>query len=59
MEIGAIVGTLINIGVGKIKVEDLHTIIQSKNRCNAGFSVPAKGLYLTEVAYPDTIKLNG
>ena len=54
----AIVGTLINIGVGKIKVEDLHTIIQSKNRCNAGFSVPAKGLYLTEVAYPDTIKLN-
>lgn len=54
----AIVGTLINVGVGKIEVEDLHTIIASKNRSNAGFSVPAKGLYLTEVAYPDTIKLN-
>ncbi|QCE41998.1 tRNA pseudouridine(38-40) synthase TruA [Psychroserpens sp. NJDZ02] len=54
----AIVGTLINIGVGKIEVADLHTIIKSKNRSNAGFSVPAQGLYLTEVAYPDTIKLN-
>ena len=54
----AIVGTLINIGVGKMEVADLHTIIKSKNRSNAGFSVPAQGLYLTEVAYPDTIKLN-
>jgi len=48
----AIVGTLINIGIGKIEVEELHTIIQSKNRSNAGFSVPAHALYLTEVAYP-------
>ncbi|AUC77400.1 tRNA pseudouridine(38-40) synthase TruA [Olleya sp. Bg11-27] len=54
----AIVGTLINIGVGKMEVDELHTIIKSKNRSNAGFSVPAQGLYLTEVAYPDTIKLN-
>ncbi|GAB1857388.1 tRNA pseudouridine(38-40) synthase TruA [Flavobacteriaceae bacterium MHTCC 0001] len=53
----AIVGTMINIGLGKIKVEDLHTIIQSKNRGEAGYSVPAHGLYLTEVAYPETIKL--
>ncbi len=53
----AIVGTMINIGLGKMSVEDLHTIIQSKNRSEAGYSVPAHGLYLTEVVYPETIKL--
>lgn len=53
----AIVGTLINIGIGKLDIADLHSIIKSKNRSEAGFSVPAHGLYLTEVAYPDTIKL--
>ncbi|WP_203258434.1 tRNA pseudouridine(38-40) synthase TruA [Hyunsoonleella ulvae] len=53
----AIVGTMINIGLGKIAVEDLHTIIKSKNRSEAGYSVPAHGLYLTEVVYPETIKL--
>lgn len=54
----AIVGTMINIGLGKMDVEDLHTIIKSKNRSEAGFSVPAHGLYLTEVAYPNDIKIN-
>lgn len=53
----AIVGTMINIGLGKIEVNDLHTIIQSKNRSEAGYSVPAHGLYLTEVVYPETITL--
>lgn len=53
----AIVGTLINVGLGKLEVEDLHTIINSKNRSEAGFSVPAHGLYLIEVAYPENIKL--
>lgn len=53
----AIVGTMIEIGSGKLKVEDLHTIIQSKNRSEAGFSVPAKGLFLTHIEYPKTIKL--
>ena len=54
----AIVGTLLNIGLGKLEVEDLHSIIASKSRSEAGFSVPAHGLYLTEVTYPETIKLN-
>ncbi|GAA3599655.1 tRNA pseudouridine(38-40) synthase TruA [Flavivirga amylovorans] len=54
----AIVGTMINIGLGKINVEDLHTIIKSKNRSEAGFSVPAHGLYLTEVEYPNDIKIH-
>jgi tRNA pseudouridine38-40 synthase len=53
----AIVGTLINVGLGKLKVEDMHSIIKSKNRSDAGFSVPAHGLYLIKVAYPETIKL--
>lgn len=54
----AIVGTLINIGIGKLDVKDMHAIIKSKSRAEAGYSVPAHGLYLIEVAYPDTIKLN-
>lgn len=48
----AIVGTLLEIGLGKIDVDDLHTIIKSKNRNMAGTSVPAEGLYLTRVEYP-------
>jgi tRNA pseudouridine38-40 synthase len=48
----AIVGTLINIGLEKITLDDFREIIESKNRNNAGFSVPAHGLYLTEIKYP-------
>jgi len=48
----AIVGTLINIGQYKITIEDLRSIIESKNRCSAGESVPAKGLFLTHIEYP-------
>ncbi|UKM64550.1 tRNA pseudouridine(38-40) synthase TruA [Flavobacteriaceae bacterium GSB9] len=53
----AIVGTMVNIGLGKIEVDDLHHIIQSKNRSEAGFSVPAHALYLTKIEYPEDIKL--
>ncbi len=52
----AIVGTMINIGLGKLEPDALHQIITSKDRSNAGFSVPAHGLYLVEIAYPNTIK---
>lgn len=48
----AIVGTMLNVGLGKIAVNDVHEIIKSKKRSNAGFSVPAHGLYLTNVTYP-------
>ncbi len=48
----AIVGTMINIGQGKIEPEHLRTIIESKNRSQAGFSAPAHGLYLTQILYP-------
>ena len=48
----AIVGTLINVGLGKISIADFSKIIQSRDRSEAGFSVPAHGLYLTKVIYP-------
>ncbi len=48
----AIVGTLIDYGIGKIKEDDLRAIILQKNRSLAGTSVPANGLYLTKIIYP-------
>ena len=48
----AIVGTLIRVGKHEIAVEAIVDIINSKNRSNAGQSVPACGLYLVKVAYP-------
>ncbi|NRA93563.1 MAG: tRNA pseudouridine(38-40) synthase TruA [Psychroserpens sp.] len=52
----AVVGTMINIGLGKLSVQALHDIIKSKDRGEAGFSVPARGLYLTKVEYPEGIR---
>lgn len=48
----AIVGTLIQVGKGIYPPQELHEIIRSKKRSNAGASVPACGLYLTDVRYP-------
>ncbi|MCL9808412.1 tRNA pseudouridine(38-40) synthase TruA [Flavobacterium luminosum] len=48
----AIVGTLVNIGLHKITKEDFIKIIESKDRKQAGFSVPAQGLFLTNITYP-------
>jgi len=53
----AIVGTLLEIGSGKLEVEDMDRIITSEDRGEAGYSVPAKGLYLTEVMYPESVRL--
>jgi tRNA pseudouridine38-40 synthase len=47
----AIVGTLIMVGKKEIEPEAVRQIIESKNRSNAGMSVPACGLYLTQVLY--------
>lgn len=47
----AIVGTLMDVGLEKISIEDFRKIIESKNRSNAGLSVPAKGLFLTNINY--------
>ncbi|MDH7444718.1 tRNA pseudouridine(38-40) synthase TruA [Aquimarina sp. 2201CG14-23] len=53
----AIVGTLLEIGEHKLNLNDLIDIIHSEDRSKAGYSVPAHGLYLTEVQYPKTIYL--
>lgn len=53
----AIVGTLLEIGQGKIEVQAMHRILESRNRSEAGASVPAHGLFLTKVEYPDELFL--
>ena len=51
----AIVGTLLEVGQGKMSIEDFRNIIESKDRTRAGVSVKAKGLFLTKVSYPKSI----
>ncbi len=54
-----IVGTLIEVGKGKMNLDQFTEILESKNRCEAGQSVPAHGLYLTEVQYKEFGKSGG
>lgn len=54
----AIVGTLLEVGTGKISIEDFKDIISEKNRCAAGISMPANGLFLSRVVYPKEIFLD-
>ena len=44
-------GTLVDVGLGKIKSEDIPSIIESGDRTKAGKTFPAHGLYLVEVKY--------
>ncbi len=53
----AVTGTLVDVGLKKLSINDFVSIIESKNRCLAGVSAPAQGLYLTEVKYPASIFL--
>jgi tRNA U38,U39,U40 pseudouridine synthase TruA len=53
-----LLGTLVNVGLNKITLDDFNAIIVHKNRDKAGFSVPAHGLYwlkLNTIIY----KING
>lgn len=47
----AIVGTMVEIGLEKIKPTDLRKVIEDKHRNSAGTSAPAHGLYLVDVGY--------
>ncbi len=49
----AITGTLFDAGKGKITENDFRKIIEEKNRSAAGVSVPAHGLFLTEIKYSE------
>ena len=51
----AIVGTLLEVGFKKRKVEEMGKVIKSKERGKAGFSAPAHGLYLSRIEYPQNI----
>lgn len=53
----AIVGTLTDVGRGKITLEEFKQITQSLNRSAAGESAPAEGLFLTRIDYPDSVYL--
>ena len=51
----AIVGTIIEIGSGKMGLKEFEEIILAKDRCKAGKSAPAKGLFLVDIEYPKEI----
>jgi len=53
----AIVGTLFEVGRGKCSLSDFRQVIEAKDRCRAGTSVPAQGLSLIDVTYPENIFL--
>ena len=51
----AIVGTLIEVGRGKLSVDGFREIIEQKDRCKAGTSVPGHALFLVNIDYPPEI----
>jgi pseudouridylate synthase I len=51
----AIVGTSVEIGFGKMDLKEFEDIILAKDRCRAGKSAPAKGLFLVDIEYPEEI----
>ncbi len=54
----AIVGTLVDVGWGKLSIEGFRCIIENKDRNQAGSSVPGKGLFLVDIGYNDDIFLS-
>lgn len=51
----AVVGTLLEVGRGKMTVDEFCRVIERKDRCSAGTSVPAHALFLVDVTYPEVI----
>lgn len=54
----AIVGTLTELGRGRFAMHDMINILESGDRRIAGYSAPAEGLYLTQITYPDEIRIS-
>ena len=50
----AIVGTLVDVGTHKIGVDDFCRIIEHRDRCAAGTSMPGHALFLWDITYPYT-----
>lgn len=53
----AIVGTLLEVGRGKLTVEGFRQIIEQQDRCKAGTSAPGNALFLVDVEYPQDLFL--
>ena len=53
----AVVGTLFEVGKGKMTTEQFRQVIEAHDRCKAGHSAPAEGLSLVEIIYPKNIYL--
>lgn len=51
----SVVGTLIEVGRNKISIPEFQEIIDKKDRCSAGTSMPGNALFLWDVSYPDKI----
>lgn len=51
----AIVGTLVEVGRGKLTIEGFRRVIEQKNRCRAGESMPGNALFLVDVGYPEDV----
>lgn len=51
----AIVGTLVEVGRGKMTVEGFRQVIEHQDRCKAGTSAPGQALFLVNVEYPETV----
>ena len=51
----AVVGTLVEVGRGKMTLEGFRQVIEKKDRCSAGSSVPGHALFLVDVGYPEEI----
>jgi tRNA pseudouridine38-40 synthase len=49
----SIVGTLLEVGRGKLSIEGFRQIIELKDRTKAGMSVPGNALFLTDIKYPE------
>ncbi len=47
----AVVGTLVEVGLGKMTLEEFEAVIQKKNRGAAGTSMPPEGLFLADIQY--------
>lgn len=51
----AIVGTLLEVGRGKMTINEFRNVIEAKDRNKAGTSVPGQALFLAEVSYPEQL----
>lgn len=51
----AIVGTLFDVGYGRLDIDGFRRVIKGKDRCIAGSSVPAHALFLENIVYPEDL----